>query len=253
MKIMTWNVNGIRSCVQKGLFEAIAQYQPDIFCLQETKAHPDQLEKELVARDGWRCYWSSASRKGYSGTVTFTKIEPVTVEHGIGVPKFDAEGRFVVTAFDDFVLFNVYFPNGGSGPERHRFKMEFLKRFTVHLKKRLAAGRNVILVGDYNVAPLEIDVYDPIKLAAESGFLPEEREWFQEFLKTGFVDGFRHLHPEATNRFTWWSYKEKARIGNRGWRIDHICLSTSLKSRIKSVEILDQVEGSDHCPVLIEI
>lgn len=253
MKIITWNVNGIRSVVQKGFYEFWERENPDILCLQETKCHPDQLEDALVAPLGWKSFWSAAQRAGYSGTVTFCKETPEEWAHGFGIPKFDAEGRMVVTKFPQFTLYNVYFPNGGSGPERHQYKQEFLKRFGQHLVKKARAGENIILVGDYNVAYLDIDVYNPQSLSSESGFLPEERRWMTQFLDSGFVDGFRHFHPNEPHRYTWWSYFQNARVGNRGWRIDHICVSRGLAGKLKRVEILDQQMGSDHCPVVAEL
>jgi exodeoxyribonuclease-3 len=254
MKIITWNVNGLRSAMQKGFREFCAKENPDIICLQETKCHPDQLEAEFSSPGpGYVGHWSAAQRPGYSGTVTFSKTNPLTVEHGFGIPKFDAEGRMVVTRFPQFLLYNVYFPNGGSGQERHDFKQEFLKRFTHHLHKQVRAGENVIVVGDYNVAYLDIDVYDPKALSKESGFLPEERQWMTGFLEGGFMDSYRYFHPEEKHRYTWWAYYQNARPGNRGWRIDHICVSRSLESKLKSAEILDAQEGSDHCPVVAEL
>jgi exodeoxyribonuclease-3 len=253
VKIVTWNVNGLRAVVQKGFYEFWEAQSPDFLCLQETKCHPDQLQDALSSPLGWKSFWSSAQRPGYSGTVTFSRETPERVDHGIDIPKFDAEGRLVVTQFKDFTLYNCYFPNGGSGQERHDFKQEFLNRFSYHLQKRVAAGENVIVVGDYNVAYLDIDVYDPKALSSESGFLPEEREWMRHFLEKGFIDGFRYFHPEEKHRYTWWSYFQNARVGNRGWRIDHICVSRGLEKKIKAVEILDRQEGSDHCPVVMEI
>lgn len=253
MKIITWNVNGVRSIVQKGFFEFIGAQNPDLLCIQETKAHPDQLEDSLHSPLGWKTFWSSAQRPGYSGTATFCRQTPLSVEHGFGIPKFDAEGRMVVTKFEKFTLFNVYFPNGGARQERHLFKQEFLRRFGSYLLKKVSAGENIILVGDYNVAYMDIDVYDPKSLAQESGFLPEERQWMSNFLEKGFVDGFRYFHPQDKHRYTWWSYFQSARMGNRGWRIDHICVSRGLEKHMKSVEILDQQMGSDHCPVVMEI
>lgn len=252
MKIVTWNVNGIRAIAKKGLFEFISKIDPDILCLQEVKAHPDQAEPEVHNPFGRQAIWSSAQRPGYSGTLTYIKEAPVSIQKGIGIKKFDMEGRFVVTDHKDFLLYNVYFPNGGSGQERHLFKQEFLVKFAEHLKKKMAAGREIVLVGDYNVAHRDIDVYDPKKLSQESGFLPEEREWFSQFLEHGFVDLFRHFYPDRPHCYTWWNYQEKARLGNRGWRIDYICVTKGLLSRFKSCEILDDVTGSDHCPVLAE-
>ncbi len=253
MKIITWNVNGIRAVAQKGFHEFVQREKPDILCLQETKAHPDQLDSSLVTLPGLRSYWSAAQRPGYSGTATFCREQPVEVKHGFGIPRFDTEGRIVMTRFAAFTLFNVYFPNGGSGPERHQYKQDFLKRFGDHLTKRAQAGENIILVGDYNVGYLDIDVYDPVHLSTESGFLPEEREWMRNWLNGGFIDGFRYFHPDEKHRYTWWSYFQNARIGNRGWRIDHISVSRSLEKKLKSVEILDAQTGSDHCPVVAEI
>lgn len=253
MKLITWNVNGIRAVEKKGFHEFWRRLEPDILCLQETKAHPDQLDESLVCPPGWKSFWSAASRPGYSGTATFCREEPLEFRDGFGIPKFDTEGRIVMTRFAKFTLFNVYFPNGGSGMERHAYKQEFLKRFGDHLARRAAAGENIILVGDYNVGYLDIDVYDPKALSTESGFLPEEREWMRSFLVRGFVDGFRHFHPHEKDRYTWWSYFQNARTLNRGWRIDHICVSQSLEKALKSVEILDEQTGSDHCPVVAEL
>jgi exodeoxyribonuclease-3 len=252
MRIITWNVNGVRAIAKKGFLEFLNAEGPDILCLQETKAHPDQVEPKIVNPIGYKSYWSPAQRPGYSGTATYTKSEIVDVKSGIGIKKFDSEGRFVVTDHGDFLLYNVYFPNGGSGEERHLFKQEFLKKFTEHLNAKIKAGREIVLVGDYNVAHLEIDVYDPKKLAKESGFLPEERQWFTHFLSIGFVDLFRQFHPQDKHCFTWWSYLEKARMGNRGWRIDYICATHRLAKKFKSCDILDTVTGSDHCPVVAE-
>jgi exodeoxyribonuclease III len=252
-KIITWNVNGIRACAQKGLFSYMRREDPDIFCLQETKAHPDQLTNEHISPNGRISYFSSAQRKGYSGVATYVKEAAKHIEFGIGIRKFDSEGRFVVTDHEEFLLYNIYFPNGGSGPERHNFKQEFLVRLTDHLLEVRESGREVIVVGDYNVAYLDIDVYDPKKLAKESGFLPEERAWFRKFIDSGFSDAFRILHPDNKGRFTWWSYREGGRIGNRGWRIDHICITPGLAQRLQRAEIHEDVTGSDHCPVLIEL
>ena len=253
MKIITWNVNGIRAGSKKGLIEFAEREDADILCLQETKAHPDQLEPNLIHLGGRESYWSSAVRKGYSGTVTYLKEKPIDVQQGIGIRKFDIEGRFVVTEHPDFVLYNVYFPNGAAREERHLYKQEFLKKFTAHLKKKMDSDKEVVVLGDYNVAPRDIDVYDPKSLCQTSGFLPEEQAWFGSFLETGFVDLFRHFHPDEPHRYSWWSYKENARIANRGWRIDHICCTRGLLGRVQFVDILDEQMGSDHCPVVLEM
>lgn len=253
MKIVSWNVNGIRACYKKGLPEFLASAKPDILCLQETKAHVDQVESDARALGFIHATWSSAVRKGYSGVATFHNDAALSVKKGWGIKEYDEEGRLVISDHGQFLLYNIYFPNGGSGEERHGFKQKFLTDLNVHLKEQLAAGREIIVVGDYNVAHREIDVHDPVRLSKESGFLPEEREWFGRFLELGFIDTFRYFHPELKNRYSWWSYREFARIPNRGWRIDYICISKGLEKFLKSADVLDQIEGSDHCPVVAEL
>ncbi len=251
MKIISWNVNGIRACARKGFLNFFEQQDPDILCLQETKAHPEQLDLELISPLGRSSYWSSAQRRGYSGIASYFRSEPLEVSYGIGEPRFDSEGRFVVSRHPQFTLYNVYFPNGSAREERHLFKQDFLQLFTRHLQAKIEQGEQVIVLGDYNVAYLDIDVFDPKRLSSVSGFLPEERQWFKQFLDVGFVDTFRHFYPDEAHRYTWWSYREMARQGNRGWRIDHICVTPGLVPYLKSVEIMDQVEGSDHCPIQV--
>ena len=253
MKIVSWNVNGIRACYKKGLSDFIQKESPDILCLQETKAHIDQVEPEVQKLGYSFGYWSSAIRKGYSGVATFSNQEPNSVMKGFGHEKYDSEGRIVLTDCGKFNLYNIYFPNGGSGEERHNFKQQFLKDLNTHLKSELKSGKNIIVVGDYNVAHREIDVHDPVRLSKESGFLPEERAWFSEFLELGFVDTFRHFYPQKKDRYSWWSYRELARTNNRGWRIDYVCVSKGLLKYLKSADILDQVQGSDHCPVVANL
>lgn len=253
MKIVTWNVNGIRAVAKKGFLEFVEAQKPDLLCIQETKGHPDQVEPELLTPAGMKGFWTPAWRKGYSGTATYFREAPLSVEHGIGIRKFDTEGRFVVTRHPAFKLYNVYFPNGASGVDRHEFKQEFLTRFLQHLRNDLAANTPVIVVGDYNVAPCDIDVYDPQGLAHVSGFLPEERAWFERFLAAGFVDSFRHFFPDRRGAYTWWSYQENGRVANKGWRIDHVCISKDLLPRLRRCEILDTQDGSDHCPVMVEL
>ncbi len=253
VKLVSWNVNGIRASSKKGLTQFILDEEPDILCLQEVKAHQEQCEEPLRKLGYDHSYWSSAVRKGYSGVATFLHHQPRHVATGISVHEYDSEGRFVITEHEAFDLYNIYFPNGGSGEVRHNFKQQFLKDLVSHLKPKLQAGRPVIVVGDYNIAHKEIDIYDPKRLAKESGFLPEERQWFSEFLELGFIDTFRHFHPTAKERYSWWSYRELARISNRGWRIDYICVTKNLEKNLRSANILDQVEGSDDCPVICEL
>lgn len=252
-RIVTWNVNGVRACYEKTLPDFIEKNKPDILCLQETKAHIDQVEPEIRTLGYKHSYWSSAERKGYSGVATFLNEAPINVIKGIDKPSYDNEGRIVWTQHQHFDLYNIYFPNGGSGGERHNFKQNFLKDLALHLSFEIKRGRDIILVGDYNIAHREEDVYAPKALQTESGFLPEERLWFTEFLKMGFVDCFRHFYPEAKNVYSWWSYKDEARKKNNGWRIDYICVTPNLVKNLKTCQILFQQEGSDHCPVLVDL
>ncbi len=255
MKIITWNVNGIRAWHKKGMWKFVEREAPDIFCLQETKALKEQVPAEILAATDLHGhnYWCSAERKGYSGVAVYSKEKPGKESYGLGVKKFDSEGRIISLDYEKFILLNIYFPNGGASQERHEFKQEFLKELNVYVKNLIKEGREVILVGDYNVAPAEIDVYDPKKLAAESGFLPEEREWFKQFLEIGFIDCYRHFYPNEKEVYTWWSMLERGRLGNRGWRIDHICISKGLLKYLKSATIYQDQEGSDHCPVGITL
>ncbi len=253
MKLISWNVNGIRAVYKKGFIEFIERENPDLLCVQETKAHPEQCEPALMHPAGRLSFWSSAKRKGYSGVATFARERPVAAFTEIGMPEYDNEGRVVITEHADFRLYNIYFPNGGSGEVRHDFKQKFLQDLNSHLKPLVDAGQPIIVVGDYNVAHKPIDIYDPVRLAGESGFLPEERAWFDTFLSLGFVDTFRHFHPTEPDRYTWWSYVERGRLGNRGWRIDYICVTKNLVSRLRRAEVLDGQMGSDHCPVLVEL
>lgn len=256
MKIVTWNVNGIRACAKKGFVEFLEREEPDILCLQETKAEKEQVPLLVSSPESYKTYWSSSEmRKGYSGTATYVKKKVITKnwEKGIGKKEYDKEGRFVVTHHKDFILYNVYFPNGAASEDRHSFKQNFLKDFLKYLLKQIKQGHSLVVVGDYNVAYKDEDVYDPKKLATTSGFLPEERSWFETFLEAGFVDTFRLKHPHRKEAFSWWSYREMARSANRGWRIDHICVTSDLASKVECCEILSEQMGSDHCPVSIEI
>lgn len=259
MKLITWNVNGIRAIEKNGFSEFLKKEDPDILCLQETKAHPDLLDSSLTHLKDRVSYWSASQiKKGYSGVASFFKknhqnFEVQKVSKKIGIRKFDLEGRFLITKLKDFTIYNVYFPNGSMNEERHLFKQDFLKKFHYFLKKQIQKGEEIILVGDYNIAHTEIDIHDPIRLAQTSGFLPEERKWFSEFLAYDFVDVFRYFYPHKKNCYTWWSYRENARKNNRGWRIDYICVTKGLVHRLKSIEILNQQKGSDHCPIVLQL
>lgn len=262
IKLISWNVNGIRAAGKKGLPEFVWREAPDVLCLQETKAHREQVEPSLhefsTEKGGYDSYWSSAVKGGYSGVTSYflrssEVAAPKNVVRGIGIAEYESEGRIVVSEHEKFTLYNIYFPNGGSGAVRHEFKQKFLADLFAHLKPKLDSGAPLIVTGDYNIAHRDEDVYDPIQLSSESGFLPEERAWMDRFLAAGMIDTFRHLHPEQKEKFTWWSYQQRGRLGNRGWRIDYFCVSRSLQDQIVRADILDQVEGSDHCPVLLEL
>ena len=254
MLIATWNINGFRASFGKGLFSFIQKYKPDLLCLQETKAHPDQLQenqKNIYPQE----YWSiCGKKKGYSGTAIFSKKPALDISYGFGVKKFDWEGRIVVFEHNHFILLNIYFPNGALTLQRHLFKQEFLKKLPEFLEEiKRKKQKELIIVGDYNIAYKEFDVHSPKTLQNTSGFLPEERQWFEDFLKKGYVDVYRYFYPNKTSAYTWWSLREKARANNKGWRIDHICVTKKLLNKIKSIDILDNQLGSDHCPVIMSL
>lgn len=254
MKIATWNVNGFRAAFDKGLADFKKTAEPDILCIQETKAHPDQLKDSQ--KNLYPCeYWSiCGKKKGYSGTAILSKKPALNILKGMGIKKFDWEGRILAFEEKHFLLLNVYFPNGALTLQRHLFKQEFLKKFPLFLEElKQKTKKELILVGDYNVAYKDIDVHSPKTLKDTSGFLPEERLWFENFLKKGYIDVYRHFYPDKKEAYTWWSLRERARANNRGWRIDHICITENLKSNLKSIEIHDKQMGSDHCPVLMDI
>ena len=252
LRLMSWNVNGIRAAYKKGLLDWFKTEKPDILCIQETKAHPEQLTEGLLSVKGYKSFFSSAERKGYSGVVTYTKPEPVDVKNGLGVKKFDSEGRFIITEYKQFILFNIYFPNGKASKERLDYKMEFYETFLKHLKKLLKQGKKIVICGDVNTAHKEIDIARPKENEKISGFLPIEREWIDRFLDTGFIDTFRVFNQESNN-YTWWDMITRARERNVGWRIDYFYISENLRKNLKSAFILPDVMGSDHCPIGIEL
>ena len=252
LRLISWNVNGIRASHKKGLLGWFKKVNPDMLCLQETKAHPDQLVDELKNVEGYISYFSSAEKKGYSGVVIYTQRKPLNVQHGIGIKKFDSEGRFIITEFEEFILFNIYFPNGKASPERLKYKMDFYDSFLKHCKKLLKQGKKIVICGDVNTAHKEIDLARPKENSKTSGFLPEEREWIDKFLAAGFIDTFRMFNQEPEN-YTWWDMVTRARDRNVGWRIDYFYASENLKDNIKSASILSSVMGSDHCPIELEL
>ena len=252
MKLISWNVNGIRAAAQKGYLEWFIAEQPDILCLQETKAHPEQVPPELAAPDGYDAQWNSARRRGYSGVATFSKIKPLEIRKGLDVPEFDLEGRIIESHYENFVLINAYFPNGQRDHGRVPFKLEFSDRVLARCEDLKKQGKNIIICGDYNTAHKEIDLTYPKANQKTTGFLPHERAWIDKFIAHGYIDTFRQFNSEPEN-YTWWTYRLNARERNIGWRIDYFFVSENMLGNVKDAFILPEVMGSDHCPVGIEI
>jgi len=252
MKIFSWNVNGIRAVAKKGFLEWIQIEGPDILCLQETKAQEEQLDETLLNIPGYKAYFNSAEKKGYSGTAIYTKITPDSVWYGLPEDRFNNEGRTINMDFGDFVLMNIYFPNGKQRDERLQFKMDFYEAFQEYATGLVKKGKNLVVCGDYNTAHHEIDLKNPQSNKKTSGFLPEERAWMDRFEASGFVDTYRSLNPE-TVKYSWWSYMFKARENNAGWRIDYFFVNQEFMEQVLEAEIHTEVMGSDHCPISITI
>lgn len=252
MKIITYNVNGIRSALSKGLAGWIAAEQPDILCLQETKAQPDQIPTPELEALGYRSYFFSAVKKGYSGVAILTRREPDRVVSGMGIEKYDAEGRLLRADYGDLSVVSVYHPSGTSGDERQAFKMQWLADFQDYVSELVKERPQLILCGDYNICHRPIDIHDPVRNATSSGFLPEEREWMSRFLDSGFIDTFRLFNGEP-HQYTWWSFRANARANNKGWRIDYAMASEAARPLLKNAWLLPDVRHSDHCPVVLEI
>ena len=251
MKLISWNVNGIRAVLRKNLFlPFVADHDPDVICLQETKAHPQQVELNLPSHPYQ--YWHSAEKKGYSGTAIFCRREPVSVSYGIGMESCDSEGRLVAAEFDDFYAVSVYVPNSKRDLSRLDERQEWDRAFLAHLKE-LETHKPVVFSGDFNVAHTEIDLARPKENEGHHGYTKEERSGFDDFVNAGFIDTFRRLHPEERNRYTWWRQMGGARDRNVGWRIDYVMISAALLPRLESALILSDVYGSDHCPVGITL
>ena len=252
MKITTWNVNGYRAILRKKALAWVLDINPDVLCFQETKLQLEQISDSQASIDGYEGEWHSAERKGYSGVVTFHKKMPNEVEKGIGIEKFDAEGRVIRSKFKDFFLYNIYFPNGGSGNKRVPFKLEFYEKLLEICDVHHQAGENVIITGDFNTAHNEIDLANPKSNEKNTGFLPEERKWIDIYLEHQFVDAYRALYPERI-QYTWWTYRYNARENNVGWRLDYFLVSEGLMEKIEDVVIHTDIMGSDHCPVSLTI
>ncbi|MBN2066772.1 MAG: exodeoxyribonuclease III [Candidatus Thermoplasmatota archaeon] len=252
MQLLSWNVNGIRAADKKGLFTWFSQKQPDVLCVQEIKALSEQLPPYLRNTPEYHVYINSAERKGYSGVATYSKTKPLDVKTGFGIEKFDSEGRILITAFQDFVLFNIYFPNGKKNQERLDYKLDFYDTFLAYADNLKAEGKHIVVCGDFNTAHQEIDLARPKENAKVSGFLPIERAWIDTFIDHGYVDTFRHFHKEP-DHYSWWDLKTGARERNVGWRIDYFFVDKSFLPQVTKAFILPEVMGSDHCPVGIEL
>ena len=251
MKLISWNVNGIRAVLRKNLFlPFVADHDPDVICLQETKAHPQQVALDLPSHPYQ--YWHSAEKKGYAGTAIFSKREPVSISYGIGVASFDSEGRLVAAEFEDFYAVSVYVPNSKRDLSRLDERQEWDRDFLAHLKE-LEKRKPVVFSGDFNVARTEIDLARPKENEGHHGYTREERSGFDDFVSAGFIDTFRRLHPDGHHQYTWWRQMGGARERNVGWRIDYVMISTALLPRLESASILSDVYGSDHCPVGITL
>lgn len=252
MKIYSWNVNGLRAIMKKDFLEVIKSEAPDILCIQETKLQEAQLEENITNIEGYEAYFSFAEKKGYSGVATYTKLKPISVKQGIGIERFDSEGRILVTEFEDFTLFNIYFPNGQMNEERLRYKLDFYDALLEHWNELVAGGKKLVICGDYNTAHTEMDIKNAKANEKTSGFLPIEREWMDKLVSSGYSDTYRYINPEKIE-YSWWSYMFKARERNVGWRIDYHFVSNNLLSQVKDAQIRTSITGSDHCPVVLEL
>lgn len=253
MKIISYNVNGIRAAINKDFFAWLQATDADIVCLQEIKATPEQIGNILLIEQlGYKHYWYPAQKKGYSGTAILSKIEPLHIAYGCGIEEFDFEGRTIRADFENFSVMSVYFPSGSSGDERQVFKYQFLDKFYSYIDALKLEFPNLVISGDYNICHQEIDIHNPKSNANSSGFLPQERAWMESFLNSGFIDTFRHLNLEP-HHYTWWSYRAGARSKNLGWRIDYHLITSALAKNLKRAAILPEAKHSDHCPILLEM
>lgn len=252
MKILSWNVNGIRAVTKKGFQDWLLKTMPDVLCLQETKAVEEQFPDDIRNLEEFHIYYAAAERKGYSGVALFSRPEPLKVQNGFGIEKFDGEGRTLIATYDEFILFNIYFPNGKASKERLKYKMDFYDAFLDYIDSLKAKKRGIVICGDVNTAHKEIDLARPKENEKVSGFLPEERAWIDTLIAHGYYDTFRMFNKEPGN-YTWWDYKTRARERNIGWRIDYFFVSENLRDKVKSAFISSDVPGSDHCPIGIEL
>ncbi|MEY4383136.1 MAG: Exodeoxyribonuclease [Bacteroidota bacterium] len=252
MKIQSYNVNGIRAALQKGFLDWLKESNPDVLCLQEVKAEKEQVDLSEIEALGYQTFWHSAEKKGYSGVAIFTKIQPLHVEIGCGISKYDLEGRVIRADFEHCSVMSVYMPSGTSGDERQSFKMNWLDDFYQYAHTLRQERPNLVISGDYNICHTAIDIHNPKSNANTSGFLPEERAWVSKFIESGFVDSFRHINPDP-HHYSWWSYRAGSRAKNLGWRIDYHMVTDSLKNAIRHAQIHPEAIHSDHCPISLEL
>ena len=252
MKIVSYNLNGIRSALGKGFGQWLEQNNFDVVCVQELKAMQDQVDTSLFEHLGYHQHWHSAEKKGYSGVAIFSKQKPDEVQIGCGIGEYDKEGRVIRARFGDVMVVNTYFPSGSSGDVRQDVKMNFLNDYLPFIEKIKKQNPKLLVAGDYNICHKEIDIHDPKSNKDSSGFLPEERAWMDKFFAAGFTDSFRHFNPNP-HQYSWWSFRANARNNNKGWRIDYINSSKELDAQLKSAQIMPDVKHSDHCPVLLEL
>lgn len=251
-RIISYNVNGIRAALRKGFLDWLNAADPDVLCIQEIKANPEQVEAEILENLDYYHYWYPAEKKGYSGVSIWSKTKPNHIEYGCGIEKYDAEGRILRLDFDDFSVMSVYMPSGSSGDLRQEFKMQWLSDFQAYINELKKSFPNLIISGDYNICHKAIDIHNPTRQNNTSGFLPEERKWVSEFIDSGFIDSFRAFNQEP-HQYSWWSYRANARAKNLGWRIDYHMVSEHMKDRMSRAAILPNAKHSDHCPILLEI
>ncbi|AMQ55295.1 exodeoxyribonuclease III [Algoriphagus sanaruensis] len=252
MKLISYNVNGIRSAINKGFVEWLEEENPDVIGLQEIKAQEKDVDPIIFQELGYELYWFPALKKGYSGVAIFTKIKPKSVKYGMGIQKYDEEGRMIQAEFEDFSFISSYFPSGTTGDVRQDFKYEFLDDVYGYMQDLRKDHPNLILSGDYNICHKAIDIHNPVSNKNSSGFLPEERAWMDKFTNSGFIDTFRHFNPNP-HHYTWWSFRANSRAKNLGWRIDYHMASQEMENKLKSAVILQDVKHSDHCPIVLEI
>ena len=251
MKIISYNVNGIRAAINKGFIDWLQETNVDVICIQEIKANKEQVQTNLLDKIGYHNYWFSAQKKGYSGVAIFSRIKPKKVIYGTKINHIDFEGRVIQADYDDFSVISLYLPSG-TNIDRLEYKFKFMKDFQRYIDDLKIKYPKLVICGDYNICHKEIDIHDPVRNKNVSGFLPEERRWLDKFINSGFIDSFRHLNLEPHN-YSWWSYRANSRVNNKGWRIDYALVTESLKKNIENSFILNSVKHSDHCPIGIEL